>query len=53
MNQSEFIKLVKSMRTSQKEYFKSKSFASLEKSKSLEREVDSVIKELESPKLGL
>jgi len=46
-----FMKLVLQMRTAQKEYFKSKSAASLSKSKGLEREVDFEIKKHQNPDL--
>ena len=46
-----FIKLVDQMRTAQKEYFKSRSGASLTKSKSLERQVDSEIANFKNPNL--
>lgn len=51
MTYEAFIKLVDSMRTAQKEYFKSRSAASLSKSKRLEREVDFEINKHKNPDL--
>jgi len=47
----EFIKLVKDMRTTQKEYFKSRSGASLSKARMLERQVDAKIEAFNNPDL--
>lgn len=45
------IKLVGDMRVAQKEYFKSRSAASLSKSKSLERAVDAEIIKYKNPNI--
>lgn len=45
------MKLVLDMRTAQKEYFKSRSQASLAKSKGLERAVDAHIQNFQNPDL--
>jgi len=47
----EIIELVKQMRIAQKEYFSSRSGASLSKSKNLERAVDHAISEYFNPNL--
>lgn len=46
-----FIDLVGQMRITQKEYFKSRSAASLSKARSLERAVDSELKNFKEPNL--
>lgn len=51
MTPQEFKDLVKNMRTTQKEYFKSRSAASLSKSKMLERQVDAEINRTDKPEL--
>lgn len=48
---TKLVKLVKSMRVAQNEYFKHKSYASLDKAKRLEREVDHEIKKFENPEM--
>lgn len=48
---NEFTNLVKAMRTAQKEYFKTKHFSALDKSRRLEREVDAALQKLENPEL--
>ena len=54
MKTVEFIKLVKEMRITQKEYFKSgKNFSVLDKARALERKVDAEIQNFENPTLGL
>lgn len=44
MNAQQFFQLVASMREAQREYFKTRSRSSLERSKALERRVDDEIK---------
>lgn len=51
MNHIEFLKTVKDMRDAQKEYFKTRSFSALEKSRHLEKRVDQMIKDNENPGL--
>lgn len=53
MSETNFKILVRDMRTAQKEYFKSRSAASLTKSKSLEREVDYELSKEQNPTLEL
>jgi hypothetical protein len=45
-----FVKLVAEMRNKQKEYFKSRSFQSLNEAKQLEKDVDKAIKDFSKPK---
>lgn len=49
----EFITLVEEMRSAQKEYFRTRSATSLNRSKQLEREVDTKIKELSNKQTNL
>lgn len=49
----EFINLVEEMRSAQKEYFRTRSTTSLNRSKQLEREVDTKIKELSNKQTNL
>jgi hypothetical protein len=52
MTVTELAKLVAEMRRAQTEYFRTRSSASLEKSKGLEKQVDNAVKEcLEAPGL--
>lgn len=48
---NDFTNLVKQMRIAQKEYFKSRNFTVLEKSKKLERAVDAEINKILNPEL--
>ena len=52
-NMEEFIILVEEMRSAQKEYFRTRSATSLNRSKQLEREVDTKIKELSNKQTNL
>lgn len=45
-----FVKLVAEMRNKQKEYFKTRSFQSLNEAKQLEKDVDKAIKDFSKPK---
>ena len=45
MTTGEFADLIKAMRDAQKEYFKTRSTAALNKSKELEKQVDTILKE--------
>lgn len=49
MTQEEFINLVRDMRKAQKEYFKTRDYLVLNRSKILERQVDAAIKSFEQP----
>lgn len=51
MTPEEFKDLVKNMRTSQTEYFRTRSMAALNKSKMLERQVDAEINKTGNPEL--
>jgi len=47
MNTVEFVDAVRRMRTAQKQYFKTKDYASLREAKKLESEVDKMLKSVE------
>jgi len=47
----QFIELVTSMRTSQKEYFRTRSPDALTRSKTLEKQVDNYLLSVDQPKL--
>lgn len=49
MTHQQFIDLVCRMRSAQKQYFRTRTFADLEESKKLEREVDKALQEYNEP----
>lgn len=53
MKSNEFVKLVAQMREAQRNYFKTRNSAWLEKSKMLERQVDNQIKAMTDPQPDL
>lgn len=44
MSESNFIELVRKLRETQKEYFKTRNFSKLEESKAIEKQVDAFLK---------
>lgn len=50
MTFKEFAELVCRMRTAQKSYFRTRSYADLDNSKILERQVDNALREISEPK---
>ena len=50
MSPKEFIDLVCRMRSAQKQYFRTRSYADLDESKKLEREVDKALRDFSNPK---
>ena len=50
MTFKEFAELVCRMRTAQKSYFRTRSYADLDNSKILERQVDDALREISEPK---
>ena len=50
MNYKNFVELVCKMRTAQKSYFRTRSYAVLDNSKILERQVDNALREISDPK---
>lgn len=50
MTFKEFAELVCKMRTAQKSYFRTRSYADLDNSKILERQVDEALREISDPK---
>lgn len=49
MKPKEFINLVCKMRSAQKQYFRTRSYADLDESKKLEREVDQALRDFSNP----
>ena len=49
MSPQQFIDLVCRMRTAQKQYFRTRSYADLDESKKLEREVDQALRDFSNP----
>lgn len=50
MSTQQFIDLVCRMRSAQKQYFRTRSYADLDESKKLEREVDQALRDFSNPK---
>lgn len=50
MSPQQFIDLVCRMRSAQKQYFRTRSYADLDESKKLEREVDQALRDFSAPK---
>lgn len=53
MDKNEFIEMVRRMRSAQKEYFKTRSYDALKRSKVLEVAVDNEIADMDQNELGL
>lgn len=53
MEQNEFIEMVRRMRNAQKEYFKTRSYDALKRSRVLEVAVDNEIADMDQNEIGL
>lgn len=50
MSPQQFIDLVCKMRTAQKQYFRTRSYADLDESKKLEKQIDQALRDFSNPK---